>query len=222
MLQIGELAQFFRDGARQFVVIEMQARQIGALAQCCRYVTSQAIAPEVQGTQLCQIAHCWGMLPVSPLFPMSNSVTRTKLVTVTPTQSVMGRVVLQLSFPLVSRMSLAFSSVPQSLIWHRKFCLCSPISLPKFLVPKRVGDSGSGIATVFAQRSGSSAVCPVASYAVAAMAASIKAIRPAGFHSLRALAGWVGDNGVRSPFNTKTRFTSTPCPRVYGPGAAVL
>ena len=29
------------------------------------------------------------------------------------------------------------NDIPDSVyFWHRKFCLCSPISLPKFLVPK--------------------------------------------------------------------------------------
>ena len=55
-LQIGEVAQFRRDGARQSVVVEGQSLQIGEeqvlqigeVAQCRRDAARQSVASEVQ------------------------------------------------------------------------------------------------------------------------------------------------------------------------------
>ena len=80
-----------------------------------------------------RLPNCVGIAPVSCLFRRNNSVTR-ELETVTPSQAVMRVVVLQLREALPRRVSLAASSVVQSLT--------------------RSAGSGSGIALLLAHAPG--------------------------------------------------------------------
>ena len=55
-MQVGEIAQFFRDAARQLVVAEVQPLQLGEVAQFFRDRPRQLIFVEVQPLQVGEIA----------------------------------------------------------------------------------------------------------------------------------------------------------------------